>query len=59
VDIRSLINFVYGSAIDVRSKERINGTRMMRMARIITDKTTKDQRQSALSASSAFYESAH
>jgi hypothetical protein len=44
---------------DLRSKERINGTLMTRMTRIITDNTQKDQRQSALSASSAFYESIH
>ena len=48
-----------GSAIGVRSKERFNRTRMTRMRRIIADKTEKDLRQFALSASSAFYESVH
>jgi hypothetical protein len=56
---RLVINCVYGSAIGVRSKEGVNGTRMTRMTRIIADKTLKDQRQSALSASSAFYEPVH
>jgi hypothetical protein len=37
-------------------KERINGTRLTLMTRIIADKTPEDQRQSASSASSAFYE---
>jgi hypothetical protein len=53
---RSVINCVYGSAIGVRSKERINGTLMTRMTLIIADKTIKDQRQSA---SSAFYKPVH
>src|SRR5262245_17528306 len=57
--IRSVINCIYGPAIGVRSKDRINGTRMTLMTRIIADKTPKDQCQSAESASSAFYESLH
>jgi hypothetical protein len=53
---KSDIKRVYGPAIGVRSKERINGTRMTLLTRIIADKTPNDQRQSALSAPSAFYE---
>jgi hypothetical protein len=55
----SVIHCVYGPAIGVRSNERINGTRITLMTQIITDKTSKDLRQSALSASSVFYESVH
>src|SRR5215475_5205916 len=57
--IRSVINCKYGPAIGDRGKDRINGTRMTLMTRIIADKTPKDQCQSAESASSAFYESVH
>jgi len=56
---RPVINGIYGPAIGVRSKDRINGTRITLMTRIIADKTPKDQCQSAESASSAFYESVH
>jgi hypothetical protein len=44
-----------GSAGDVRNKERFNRTRMTQMRRIIADNIRKDQQQSALSMSSAFY----
>jgi hypothetical protein len=44
------------AAIGVLGKEHINRTRMNQAPRTITDKTQKDLRQSALSASSAFYE---
>jgi hypothetical protein len=54
--LRLFINCIYGSAIGVRSKERINRTRMTLMTLIIADKTLKDQRQSA---SSVFYEPVH
>jgi hypothetical protein len=47
------------SAIAVRSKERVNGTLMTLMTLISADKTLKDQRQSAPSVSSAFYEPVH
>jgi hypothetical protein len=47
------------SAIGDRGKERIHRTLMTLMTRIIADKPPKDQRQSASSASSAFYESVH
>jgi CubicO group peptidase (beta-lactamase class C family) len=42
-----------------RIEERVNGTLMTRITRIIADKTKKDQRQSALSVSSAFYQLVH
>jgi hypothetical protein len=47
------------SSIGVRSKERVNGTRMTRITQIIADKIQKGQRQSASSASSAFYQRVH
>jgi hypothetical protein len=43
------------AAFIVLGKERINRTLMTLIERIIADKTKKVQRQSALSASSAFY----
>jgi hypothetical protein len=59
VALGSFINCIYGSAIGGRGTERINGTQMTRMTRIIAGKTKKVQRQSALSASSAFYRPVH
>jgi hypothetical protein len=44
------------SAARHSGRSNVNGTRMTRMSQIISDKTQKVRRQSALSASSAFYQ---
>src|SRR5262249_46270004 len=44
---------------DYQISVRVDRTRMTRITRIIADKTKKDQRQSALSVSSAFYQPVH
>ena len=55
VSSRQARSSLIGPSGVVTQKECVNRTRMTRIRRIIADKAKKDQRQSALSASSAFY----
>jgi|RhiMethySRZTD1v2_1073278.scaffolds.fasta_scaffold62514_2 hypothetical protein len=55
VSSRQARSSLVGTSGVATQKECVNRTRMTRIRRIIADEAKKDQRQSALSASSAFY----